>query len=235
MRYRVDDVPWFWRPVWLAWSWVIALVWGALLLFLNATCRLRIDGAGPLTNGANYIYSFWHQSLPLWFVGFLRRQHGYAWLQHPAAYMKPVHIVLGLMGAQICLGSSGEEGRSAAAKLTDLVRAGASTVITPDGPKGPPGILKKGVLHIAAGSGVPVVPVRLSATRFIRLPTWDRKVVPLPFSTIIATLGTPVSVDADNFEESAHTIAEAMTGGSASHNITPTAGGNARTTRSQRR
>lgn len=211
MHYRVDDVPWYWRPFWLAWSWVIALAWLALLILLNVTCRVRIEGADKLTNGGNYVYSFWHQSLGLWFIAFLRKQRGFVWLQHPAAYMKPVHIVLGLMGVRKLLGSSGEEGRNAAAMLTDMVRNGASTVITPDGPKGPPHVLKKGVLHIAAGSGVPVVPVRMRATRAIPLRTWDGKVLPVPFSKIIVTLGTPIQVDEDNFDEAARAIAEAMT------------------------
>ena len=211
MAYRVDDVPWYWRPFWLAWSWVVALAWLALLIVLNVTCRVRIEGSGQLVTGANYVYSFWHESLGLWFVAFLRRQRGYAWMQHPAAYMKPVHIVLDLMGVRKCLGSSGEEGRNAAAVLTELVRNGASTVITPDGPKGPPHVLKKGVLHVAAGSGVAVVPVRLKATPSLRLRTWDGKSVPVPFSKIMVTLGAPIYVNAENFDEAALAIERGMT------------------------
>ena len=211
MHYRVDDVPWFWRPFWLAWSWLLALAFGLLLTILHATCRIRFEGAERLQR-RNYVYSFWHRGLGLWFIAFLRRQRGYVWMQHPAAYMKPIHLVLGWMGAGICLGSSGEEGRSAAERLTELVKDGASTVITPDGPKGPPEVLKKGVLHIAAGSGVPVVPVRLNASPAIRLPTWEGKFLPLPFSRIVVTFEEPIEVTAENFDEAGRAIAAAMTG-----------------------
>lgn len=211
MTYRVDDIPWPYRPIWLAWSWLVALAGGSLLLLLNLTCRIRVDGVERLADGGNYIYSFWHRYLGIWLVAFLRAQRGHAWLQHPAAYMKPVHIVLRLMGTRICLGSSGEEGRRAAAALTELIKAGASTAITPDGPRGPQGILKKGVLHVAAGSGVPIVPVRLHATPAVRLPTWDRKVVPLPFSQIVVTLGAPIHVTTVNLHDAERSLADAMT------------------------
>lgn len=211
MRYRVDNVPWFWRPFWLAWSWLLALAFGALLAVLHATCRIRFEGSEKLSPRANYIYSFWHRGLGLWFIAFLRRQRGQAWLQHPAAYMKPVHLVLGWMGVRICLGSKGEEGRNAAEALTELVKEGASTVITPDGPKGPPQVLKTGVLHIAAGSGVPVVPVRLSASPAIRLRTWDGKWLPLPFSRIVVTFAAPIEVTPENFDEAARELEREMT------------------------
>lgn len=210
-RYRVDDVPWFWRPFWLAWSWLLALAFAALLAVLHVTCRVRFEGSEHLGGRANYIYSFWHRGLGLWFVAFLRRQRGQAWLQHPAAYMKPIHLVLGWMGVRICLGSRGEEGRNAAEALTKLVKEGASTVITPDGPKGPPQVLKKGVLHIAAGSGVPVVPVRLAVRPAIRLRTWDGKWLPLPFSRIVVTFSAPIEVTAENFDEAARELERAMT------------------------
>src|SRR4051794_35178040 len=72
-------------------------------------------------------------------------------------------------------GSSGCEGRQAVNELASLVRRGWSTTISPDGPLGPPRTLKKGVLHIAAQSGVPIVPLTISATRFISVPSWDGK------------------------------------------------------------
>lgn len=211
MGYRVDDVPWFWQPFWLVWSWLVALAFGALLAVLHASCRIRFEGSEKLSPGANYIYSFWHRGLGLWFIAFLRRQRGQAWLQHPSAYMKPVHLVLQWMGVRICLGSSGEQGRKAASALTELVKEGASTVITPDGPHGPPQRLKKGVLHIAAGSGVPVVPVRLNASPAIRLRTWDGKWLPLPFSRIWVTFAAPITVTAENFDQAARDIEEQMT------------------------
>lgn len=211
MGYRVDNVPWHWRPLWLVWSWLVAVLWGASLVLLHATCRIRVHGREHLSPGGN-IYAFWHRYLGVWFVASLHSQRGHAWLQHPAAYMKPVHLVLSWMGVRRLLGSGGEEGRQAAAKLAELVREGASTSITPDGPRGPAHELKKGVLHIALGSGAPIIPVRMQVRGAMVLATWDRKLFPLPFSRIDVTYGAPIYVTQEDFEEAGRRVAEGMTG-----------------------
>jgi lysophospholipid acyltransferase (LPLAT)-like uncharacterized protein len=133
-------------------------------------------------------------------------------MQHPAAYMKPVHVALHLMGIGVILGSGGEEGRQAADLLEESVREGFSTAISPDGPRGPSGLLKKGVLHIALKSGVPILPVRLATSRGIVLPSWDKKLVPLPFSTIRVFIEEPLTVTEGNLEEVAEVLTERMTG-----------------------
>lgn len=133
-------------------------------------------------------------------------------MQHPAAYMKPVHLALRLMGVRVLLGSGGEEGQKAAATLVRLLRQGWSTAISPDGPSGPAHVLKKGVLHIARESEVPVVPVRFQVRPAVRLRSWDRKPVPLPFARIRVVFGEPITVTEENFEEAAQLLAQGMSG-----------------------
>jgi hypothetical protein len=73
--------------------------------------------------------------------------------------------------------------------------------ISPDGPSGPARSLKKGVLHIALQSGVPIVPLTISASRFISFPSWDRKKHPLPFNRIRVFIHNAICVDRHNFNE----------------------------------
>ena len=118
-----------------------------------------------------------------------------------------------LMGLKpLLLGSAGEEGRRAADDLARLVRHGSSTTISPDGPCGPPRILKKGILHVAAKSGVPVVPLTISASRVVSWPSWDSKKFPLPFGRIRVTVHRPITVNGKNFEEAGRLIAGALGG-----------------------
>jgi hypothetical protein len=133
-------------------------------------------------------------------------------MQHPAAYMKSVHIALQLMGVRVLLGSGGDEGRKATKILVRLLSEGWSTVISPDGPSGPARILKKGVLHIAKESQVPVVPVRLRAERTLRFPSWDRKPIPLPLSRISVVFGEPVTVTKSSFDEAGEVLSKRMSG-----------------------
>lgn len=173
---------------------------------------MRIEGRENLGEHESFIYSLWHHLWFLWFVAFVRSHRRHAWMQHPAAYMKPVHILLRLMGVRVVLGSGGEEGRQAATTLVGLLKQGWSTAISPDGPSGPARVLKKGVLHIALESGVPVVPVRLDAKPALRLPSWDKKLVPLPFAGIIVVFGKPVTVTKENFAEAGGLLARRMSG-----------------------
>jgi hypothetical protein len=79
--------------------------------------------------------------------------------------MKPIHVLLHLMGVKkIILGSTGHSGRDAAELLVGYLRMGYSTVVNPDGPGGPAFALKKGVLHLSLKSNVPIVPLQFSSS-----------------------------------------------------------------------
>ncbi len=209
--YRVDNVPAWWRPFWLAGSWLIGFGFWLTWNLLNLTCRIRFEGEPPRVGSENYIYSLWHESWFLYFATFVRSHRRHVWMQHPYAYMKPVHVAMRLTGIGILLGSEGEEGREAARKLTAHLRDGGSTAISPDGPQGPCRVLKKGVLHLARDSGVPILPLRFSASPAMRA-GWDRKVIPLPWSTITVSCGSPIAVTDADFEQAGQQLADFMTG-----------------------
>ncbi len=211
LAYRVDNVPALWRPFWLAYSWVVGIGFWCTWNLLNLTCRIRFEGEQHRAGRENYIYSLWHESWFLYFVAFVRSHRHHAWMQHPDAYMKPVHVAMRLAGIQTLLGSGGEEGREAARELVTHLRRGSSTAISPDGPRGPRRVLKKGVLHVARESGVPILPLHLSASGTIRT-GWDRKVIPLPWSRITITYGSPIAVTEDDFERAGRLLANAMSG-----------------------
>ncbi len=54
--------------------------------------------------------------------------------------------------------------------------------ITPDGPRGPSRVMAEGMPLMAKMSGAPVVFIGVSCNPAIRLNSWDRAVLPLPFS-----------------------------------------------------
>ena len=71
---------------------------------------------------------------------------------------------------------------------------GWDIAFTPDGPRGPASEVQPGVILAAAATGLPVVPVAVAATRAKRLRSWDRFLVPLPFSTVHLVYGEPLQV-----------------------------------------
>jgi lysophospholipid acyltransferase (LPLAT)-like uncharacterized protein len=144
---------------------------------------LRTKTTGEVPRGP-CILSFWHENLLLYMLRFPSHPPRQVWLQHPRLYMRPVHVLLRLLGAKVVYGSSGNGGRAALEQVLDALCNGSSTVINPDGPMGPPRELKSGVVELGRRSSLPVVPLSLRSDLSLVLPTWDGKSFPLPFSTV---------------------------------------------------
>ncbi len=77
-------------------------------------------------------------------------------------------------------------------KTTDEVTLG----LTVDGSKGPPYRMKSGAIVVAREADRPIALVRTWYKRCVRLPTWDRMAVPLPFNRIRYYLRGPYFVPA---------------------------------------
>lgn len=208
-RYRVDDVPWPLVPLFHLYGYGTGALAFALLLVLRALVTVEWDGVERAT-GPGRILCVWHEHVLLYFMVRppLTRQ---VWINHPFWYMRPVHVLMRWVGIErIILGSTGAGGRQAVDELVPALRDGASTAMFPDGPAGPPRRLKKGVLHLAAQTGLPVVPLRFEPSRALRLPGWDGKLLPLPFSTLRVVCGAPIAVDAADLEGAARTLEAAL-------------------------
>lgn len=214
MKYTVHTVPLLYRPFYFALSWLIGLLLYGWLVFNRVTCRVRHHKHGNMQADQNYIYTFWHDDLSPYFMCHLRYRQPYIWLNHPLWFMKPIHVMLYLMGTEIALGSSGNSGKAALQKVIAGLQAGKNTVITPDGPAGPEKVLKKGVLQMSLHSGVPIVPMRFVLSRAYRYPFgWDHKRMPYPFSSIDIVYGQPVVVTEDNYEPVRVELGAWMNGG----------------------
>ena len=206
-RYQVDKVPVIIWPQFYFCGYGLGLLLFILLVILRLTTKVKISGREKLGKNSNHIFCVWHSFVPLALIGgtplipVVLDHAPQAWIQHPVWYMKPIHVLLRLMGVKkIILGSTGHSGREAADQLLDDLRQGCSTVLNPDGPHGPAFVLKKGILHLSLKSGVPVVAVRFSSSSFRELNTWDRKKVSYPFSTIEMEIRDPIYVTKSNFE-----------------------------------
>lgn len=86
-------------------------------------------------------------------------------------------------------GSSANKDKGDAAKggsraLRDALRQlkVGGLAITPDGPRGPSRVMAEGMPLMAKMSGAPVLFIGLSCNPAVRLDSWDRAVLPLPFS-----------------------------------------------------
>jgi lysophospholipid acyltransferase (LPLAT)-like uncharacterized protein len=193
--WRVDTVPWPFSALVRLYGWLTAALLGLLWGALKLTVRVEHVGRPPGFGEGSHIACAWHEALIPYFVAAMPYPRPHVWMNHPLWIMKGVHVFLGWMGvSKLVLGSSGHGGRAALEALVPEVRAGLPTFLNPDGPHGPARRVKDGVLLLSESTGVPVVALRIACSRALRLPTWDRKLLPLPGSRVTVTYREPIVV-----------------------------------------
>jgi lysophospholipid acyltransferase (LPLAT)-like uncharacterized protein len=106
------------------------------------------------------------------------------------------------LGVGTISGSSSRGGGGALIGMVHALKRGEYVGITPDGPRGPRMRVAPGAAAAARLSGAVLLPVSYSAARRRVLSSWDRFVVPLPFSRGVVRIGSPIAVprDADEAE-----------------------------------
>jgi len=103
--------------------------------------------------------------------------------------------ILKLFGIESTYGSTGKGGKEALNEMVQTCLKGKYNLgITPDGPLGPAEKVKPGAILLAQKTGLPIYPISYYAKRVIRLKSWDRFIIPLPFNHIVAMAGKPIRV-----------------------------------------
>jgi lysophospholipid acyltransferase (LPLAT)-like uncharacterized protein len=68
-------------------------------------------------------------------------------------------------------------------------------MITPDGPRGPRQKAKRGIAYTAKETGADVIPFSWSCSQFWQLSTWDKFIIPKPFSKVHVSIGEPIRAE----------------------------------------
>jgi len=122
--------------------------------------------------------------------------------------------IVNRLGWRPVRGSSSRGGREALREIKTLVHKGYKVGHIVDGPRGPLGIVKPGLLLIAQFSGMPIVPTITSAEKKWVFNSWDRFMIPKPFSRVIFRFGdeiyVPRNLRGDAFEEKRSSIENAL-------------------------
>jgi len=177
---------------------LVALISGAIRL-IGLTLRIRMtDHAGYFTgdHGGRYIFVFWHNRMfvmPIVYSRFyFRRKTGTATaatvLTSASGEGTLLSKIVARFGMGAVRGSSSRRGAVALLELSGRIEDGYDVIVTPDGPRGPRYQLGPGVVFLAEKTGAHVMPIEVKYSRSIRLGTWDRFEIPLPFSRVDVTL-----------------------------------------------
>lgn len=166
------------------------------------TSSKEVHGLGPLREeldaGRGIIIAFWHGKmlmLPPFYERYLQRETHVLISQHRDGEL--ISRTISHFSLESVRGSSRRGGREAMEDMVRLVRQGAIVAITPDGPRGPMEIARRGVIELAHITGAPIFPLSYAAGRQKKLNSWDRFVVPAPFSKVVYVVGEPMRVRGD--------------------------------------
>lgn len=153
--------------------------------------RMREAGQGAL-------YAFWHgRMLPLIF---LHRERAGVVLVSQHRDGEAIARVVAKLGYIAARGSTTRGGAKALLELVRLAREGRDIGVTPDGPRGPREVAQNGVITAARQTGLPIIPVATASDRAWEVRSWDRFMVPKPFSNVFVRYGAPIWIphDADD-------------------------------------
>jgi lysophospholipid acyltransferase (LPLAT)-like uncharacterized protein len=98
-------------------------------------------------------------------------------------------------------GSSSKGGTSALFAITEALKTNPTVIHIVDGPRGPKGVVKPGLISMAGVSGAVILPLIVSAKKAWILGSWDRFMIPKPFSEVTIEWGRPFVVPRDSDPE----------------------------------
>lgn len=184
----------------LALAVVPAAVW-ALLRIVGLTWRFETiaeEGATALPRGegaGREIFCFWHQCvLPC--AVYFRRTHATILISH-SFDGELIARTLGLLGFRAVRGSSSRGGGEGLLGLKDVIDGGGPAIFTADGPRGPIHQTKMGPIKLAQMTGAPIGAFHLQPERAWTMRSWDRFMVPWPFTRIVVSWARWTRVPAD--------------------------------------
>jgi lysophospholipid acyltransferase (LPLAT)-like uncharacterized protein len=174
----------------------IAAVGAPLIGALGRTLRWRVEGAGHYDDLMRArqapIFALWHgRILPstlYWrdrdIVVITSENFDGEWIAR----------VIARFGYGTARGSTSRGGARALVQLRRELRAGRPVGFTVDGPRGPARVAQLGAIWLSAATQHPILPFHIEADRCWTARSWDRSLVPKPYSAVAVAIGAPIEV-----------------------------------------
>ena len=176
---------------------------------ITATLRFRLEDLSGYFSDVpqeTIIFAIWHNRLALALILYRRyvarrdRKRRLVALVSASKDGGLLTAILELFKVQPVRGSSSRRGAQAFRELVAWGRRGHDLALTPDGPRGPCYVVQEGVISTAQMTGMPIVPVTYHLNWKIRVKSWDKFQVPLPFAVCTVTMGKALRVPRDTDE-----------------------------------
>jgi len=167
--------------------WVIRLIGPTLRVSIS-----REEGAQETLEQRPLIVSFWHSCMIP--ATYICRNLGVRVMSsnsYDGEYMGRIIRKFGFVAVK---GSSSRNAVRALLGLRRALEAGWTVAFTLDGPRGPRHKVKPGPVALARSSGVPLTMFHAAVDKAWVLNSWDRMMIPMPFSRVLLRFGKLIHV-----------------------------------------
>jgi lysophospholipid acyltransferase (LPLAT)-like uncharacterized protein len=169
---------------------------------LGPTLRIAVsyeDGAQDRLDARPLVASFWHSCMiPATYIfrdmG-IRVMSSFSW---DGEYMGRIIRRFGFLAVK---GSSSRNPVRALLGLRRALEEGWTVAFTLDGPRGPRHKVKPGPVALARSAGLAMTTFHAAVEKRWTLNSWDRMVIPRPFSRVLVRVGKLIAVPADATDE----------------------------------
>jgi len=183
------------------------VVW-AMLWVVSRTWRFEViaeKGVTPVLFGQKpgpEIYCFWHQCVLPCTIYFRR---SFAVILISKSFDgELITRILRMFGFDAVRGSSSRSAREGLLGLKQIIETGRTAIFTADGPRGPIYQTKMGPIKLAQMTGAPIGCFHLEPEHAWTMRSWDRFLVPKPFTRICVSWAqwtrVPGDLAAEQFE-----------------------------------
>jgi lysophospholipid acyltransferase (LPLAT)-like uncharacterized protein len=168
----------------------VAAVGAGYVLLVRCTSRVDLP---PPPSGGPFIIALWHGRISM--LHLLRfGDHALVALISGHRDGQLISKCARRYNIDTVFGSTTRGGMTAVRQLIRLAGEGHNLFITPDGPRGPRMRVNKGIIDVARLTGLPILPSAIATSGGKQFDTWDRFLVPTPFSRIAIRWGEPLQV-----------------------------------------
>jgi len=180
---------------WLS-LFIIPLLIAWMIRIWFATCRKRMHGHENRSEvekqGLPFIGTCWH-FCAIGIFAFYKNESFVVMVSssNDGDYLSRM---VGVLGLSVVRGSRNKRGGQAAKELLKQLGNGNNVGLVADGSQGPARVAQPGAIFLASKTGAAILPMVWSASSYIAFNSWDRLILPRPFSRIDFFYGEPLWV-----------------------------------------
>lgn len=174
--------------------WLISTIGTLAVRLIGRTLRfaVHIEPDGLPFNTHPLILCFWHRGIFSSTWAFRKQNIGVITSQSfDGEYIARIISAFGYVPIR---GSSSRGGARALLESRRRLETGRTVAFTTDGPRGPLYITKPGPVLLASKTGVPIVAFHIAVEKAWLLRSWDRFMIPKPFSRALLCMSRPIVV-----------------------------------------